>query len=64
MASHTFEARFPGVCEDCGGRIEVGDIVHRTEDGYEHEFCPDEVEATVKGQPCPDCNLVHRGECF
>ena len=31
---HWFTAQYPGVCAHCGGRIEPGDDIAATDDGY------------------------------
>jgi len=37
-----FEAKFPGECAECWGRIEVGDLIeHAIGDGYRHVKCPE-----------------------
>lgn len=60
------DARFPGTCTTCGGPIEVGDSIIRVGDdeGWEHDFCPPDVDTDAKAEPCPKCFLIHRGECF
>lgn len=66
----SFEARYPGTCCSCGERIEVGDVIRYNADDEivhaRHEIIharherPEEVLAP----PCPDCFMVHKGECL
>jgi hypothetical protein len=35
--SRPFEAQFPGECDGCGERIEVGETIVRADDEYFHE---------------------------
>jgi hypothetical protein len=63
--SRTFEAKFPGLCEDCGGGFEAGDEVRYQGDDLVHAD-PDGCEAMkpVTGAPCPECFMVHAGDCL
>lgn len=64
---------------DCGQPIRPGDRIIHQDGGYVHEDCYDpfldleEKEPRHRADPvglrrgervCPDCNLVHPGECF
>ena len=42
-----FPARYPGVCEECGTRIHLGDLITGTEDGdgWVHASCDDICDA-------------------
>lgn len=59
----SFEAAYGGTCAGSGDRINVGDIIESTDDGYAHPDCVDATEKPTK-PPCPKCWLVHAGECM
>ena len=71
----TFEARWGGTCEACGGRIVgsegspdgVGDeVVYGAGDRLVHVVCPVAVdELAVRGGVCGSCGmeLARTGEC-
>lgn len=63
-----FPAKYPGRCADeCGQRIEVGDLVRYVDDGdlRSVDCAADPVTVTGAREPqvCPACWLVHAGEC-
>ncbi len=42
IPDRSWPAKYPGVCGDCGGQIEVGEPIIREGAGrYVHEVCPD-----------------------
>ena len=51
----TFEARFPGRCGVCDGRIHPGDQATCVEDEIAHATCP---TPTVLADPCSRCFMV------
>ena len=64
-------ARTAGPCVgDCGGRIHPGDHIEGVPgEGWQHVECGhvDRGQETIDLDPrnaCPDCHLVHAGECF
>ena len=64
-------ARTAGPCVgDCGGRIHPGDEIEGVPgEGWRHVECGhvDRGQETIDLDPktaCPDCHLVHAGECF
>lgn len=65
--SHPFSAKYPGTCEDCQERFEVGEMVMYSDDALVHGD-PEECTATgsirTAVEPCGRCFLVHAGECF
>lgn len=59
----SFPARHKGSCTECWEPINVGDFVeYNDKGGLVHTECP-ELERPEK-EPCPDCFLIHAGECF
>ena len=61
-----FTAKFEGHCLDCDGRINVGDQVQYDEDAVVHVDCdpiPDIDAPRRTERQCPQCWLVHAGEC-
>jgi hypothetical protein len=66
--SRVFEAKYPGWCICCEGRIHAGDNVHYQDDTIVHDGCqiiPDrDPLAPSKTEPyCPSCFTYHAGEC-
>ncbi|NUQ32236.1 MAG: hypothetical protein HOP99_05355 [Dermatophilaceae bacterium] len=53
-----FTARYPGDCADCGGPINVGDLIKQTDGEYVHaDNCtPDRLDDTET--VCPRCFLT------
>ena len=50
------EARFPGYCEECEGRIRVGDEIMPTEDGdWTHAKCVPPPGLLGHGGVCDTC---------
>lgn len=61
----SIKAAHRGLCVDCETAIRPGDDIVMTADlDWVHEECPDELPTPAPGQVCPDCNLVHAGECW
>ena len=60
---HTFFARFPGVCDACGGPIEKGDeVAYAGEKVLVHATCPEEAPEQ-KTPVCSTCNLTKPCDC-
>ena len=64
----SWAAKYRGVCDYCGEQVNVGDEIvweDRDERTIKHIQCPETDAAFIKSgeQPCPDCWLVHRGDC-
>lgn len=60
---HTFFARFPGVCDACGGPIEKGDeVAYAGEKVLVHATCPEEAPEQ-KAPVCSTCNLTKPCDC-
>lgn len=57
-----FEAKFPGRCGVCDGKIRPGDSCTYVEDEIAHAWCP---EPAGPVEPCPRCYFVPavNGEC-
>ncbi len=69
----SFEANYPGECQECGSRFPVGALIDRHIDGalidrhidgYRHTECPSPRREYTRGDACPKCLLVHAGECW
>lgn len=57
------QAIYTGWCRGCDRRIEVGEDIRRTEEGYAHAGCPEFLTTKVE-QVCLVCWLVHpKGAC-
>ena len=65
--SRPFEARFPGICESCQEGFEKGEMVMYEDDSLVHAD-PDDCEAMPKHRRgeavCPECFMVHAGDCL
>lgn len=64
--SRSFTARFPGICEECQEGFEKGDEVRYDGDHLVHAD-PDDCEAArpaPTAAPCPECFMVHAGDCL
>ena len=64
----TIQARYSGVCPECGERWQPGDLIRADGDGaWKHAVCPDDkLAASIRpGEvACQDCWLIHpEGEC-
>lgn len=60
---HTFFARFPGVCDACGGPIEKGsEVAYAGEKVLVHATCPEEVPAR-QAPVCDTCHLTKPCDC-
>jgi hypothetical protein len=60
---HTFFARFPGVCDACGGPIEKGnEVAYAGEKVLVHATCPEEAPEQ-KAPVCSTCNLTKPCDC-
>jgi len=61
----SFQANYPGDCQECGHRFKAGDWIDRHIDGYQHHDCKTAVKHEyTRGDACTKCLLVHAGECF
>lgn len=62
---NTFEAKYPGICGECGHPIEVGDEVGYASDGtLVHAECEDAFEAPTKQETtCTGCWMIKPCEC-
>jgi hypothetical protein len=61
----SFQAKYPGRCGSCDERIDVGDEVRYDDDELVHDRCK-ALAADEQGdltKVCPDCWLLHSGEC-
>ena len=60
----SFEARYAGLCAECDERFPVGTMIrYNDEDEIVHADCyGGDIEAD--DDVCPDCHLVHTGECW
>lgn len=63
-SSRPFEARFPGICEKCQEGFEKGEQVMYEDDDLVHADPDDCTSSGPEGVPCPECWMVHAGECF
>lgn len=69
--SGAFPAKWPGKCPDCGHWWGQGDLIAYDKTVLMHQDCArgvvglraEDIEARKGESVCPDCNLVHRGEC-
>jgi len=63
----TLMARYSGICPDCGGRWQPGDLIRADEDqAWKHATCPDaEPDALIAQHAvCQTCWLTHpEGAC-
>lgn len=53
-----FDARFEGVCGECGERIHVGDKATYIDDSIAHLDCEDASWPGRKPEVCPKCWLT------
>lgn len=63
----SFQARYPGRCVSCDGRIHEGQHVRYEDDFLVHADCPEPEDYGAPArheQRCPTCFLTHAGECF
>lgn len=60
----SFQANYPGECQECGNRFKEGDWIKRHIDGYQHAECEDTAPEDTRGDACTKCFLIHAGECF
>ncbi len=63
----SFQARYSGQCAACGERIYEGARVEYEDDFLVHVDCPERVNVDVpqrNERTCPDCYLIHAGECL
>lgn len=60
------KAKHNGPCaDDCGRWIHEGDEIEHRSKGWAHTTCPDLAEMTGEAsEACPDCHLIHAGECW
>lgn len=58
-------AAFHSVCEECEGEINVGDMIEERSGAWVHAECPEPEGFAVRpGETiCPDCFMIHAGEC-
>ena len=64
-SSRPFEARFPGICEECQSGFEAGEQVRYEDDELVHAD-PDDCVAITRSTevPCKRCFLTHAGDGF
>jgi hypothetical protein len=63
----SFEAKYPGSCNACDGRIHEGDTVRYEDDYLIHDDCPEPIDVDAPRRTerhCPDCFTYHAGECI
>lgn len=62
----SFSAKYRGLCAgECGETIRVGDEVVFVDNELMHTACvSDPAPGGRVESVCPDCFLVHTGECF
>lgn len=60
----TIQARYSGMCPECGDAWKPGDLIRADEDrAWKHAVCPDAVPASIH-PVCTTCWLEHApGEC-
>lgn len=59
------KAKHNGPCAaDCGRWIHEGDEITPHTDGWAHVTCPEMDIAGSASEACPDCHLIHAGECW
>lgn len=63
--SAPFAARYPGECQECGGRFESGAaICYDATDQLVHAGeCPEALNEARGGELCGRCFCYHAGEC-
>lgn len=67
----SIQARYSGICPECGGRWQPGDLIRSKHGGrndglpiWQHVSCPDVPSDYEHHQPvCDRCWLSHAGEC-
>lgn len=59
----TFQANYPGVCQECGEPFAENDWIKRHFDGYQHASCVDGRPDDTRDDACTKCFLIHAGEC-
>lgn len=63
----SFQARYPGQCANCEGRIHLGDFVEYDDDELVHSRCPVSMSDITVGPRevlCGRCFTFHAGECI
>lgn len=63
----SFQAKYSSRCAACDERIHDGNWVRYEDDFLVHDDCPEPVnhDAPQRNERnCPDCYMVHAGECF
>ena len=63
-SSRTFTARFAGICAGCDEEFEAGSEVMYEEDQIVHADPSECIRIAQENAPCPECFLVHAGDCF
>ena len=62
----SFQAKYPGRCTRCDEQFHEGDWVRYEDDFIVHQDCPEPIDADAprrNERKCPDCYMVHAGEC-
>ena len=69
----SFEAQYPGICDECLERIKVGDLIEKADKPmlgtmgfqYRHEICPVDPDTGLRPDEvvCEDCWLVKPCYC-
>lgn len=64
--SRAFEAKYPGMCENCDSNFEVGTSVMFEGQRVVHADADECVSLPARPdkKPCGKCFLVHAGDCF
>ena len=63
----SFQAKYPGRCAACDERIYEGNWVRYEDDFLVHDDCDEVPERDApqrNKRKCPDCYMIHAGECF
>lgn len=60
----SFQANYPGTCQECGEWFKVGDWIDRHIDGYQHTECRPTSAEDSRSAACTHCLLIHAGSCF
>ncbi len=59
----TLTAMFESWCPVCNLPIEPGEVIEMTDDEARHAEFGEPIQFDGE-TPCPECHLIHAGECF
>lgn len=60
----SFPAKYPGVCNDCGEHVSVGELINYVSGSLTHESCGgSSLDLRVNAEVCTECWLVKPCEC-